>query len=235
MWQLDYEESWALKNWCFWAVVLEKTLQSPLDCKEIQPVHPKGDQSWVFFGRIDAKAETQLWPPHMKSWLIGKDPDAGRDWVQEEKGTTEDEMAGWHHWLYGHEFGWTLGVGDWQGGLTCCNSWGRKELDTTERLNWTEGLYIDKMGSPRLGLSHFKNYWPAKEVCKEDWRIAIKFKTNKTKQKKKKARENVVSRKERKNFKKKTWPWILWECFTVFFRNSFHLQFPWIYYLLTFL
>ena len=116
MWELDCEESWAPKNWCFWTVVLEKTLESPLDCKEIQPVHPKGDQSWVFTGRTDAKAETPvLWPPHAKSWHIGKDPDAGRDWGQEEKGTTEDEMAGWHHRLGAHEFGWTLGVGDGQG------------------------------------------------------------------------------------------------------------------------
>ena len=106
MWELDSEESWALKNWCFWTVVLEKTLESPLDCKEIQPVCPKGDQSSVFIGRTDAKAETPiLWPPHAKSWLIGKDPDAGRDWGQGEKGMTEDEMAGWHHWLVGHEFG----------------------------------------------------------------------------------------------------------------------------------
>ena len=104
--KLDSEESWAQKNWCFWTVVLEKTLESPLDCKEIQPVHPKGDQSWVFFGRNDAKTETiVLWPPDVKSWLIGKDPDAGRDWGQEEKGTTEDEMAGWHHRLNAHEFG----------------------------------------------------------------------------------------------------------------------------------
>ena len=120
-------------------VVLEKTLESPLPCGEIQPVHSKGDQSWVFIGRNDAKAETPvLWPPHVKSWLIGKDSDAGRDWGQEEKGTTEDEMAGWHHGLGGREFEWTLGVGDGQGGLACCNSWGCKELDTTERLNWTE-------------------------------------------------------------------------------------------------
>ena len=106
MWESDCEESWALKNWCFWTVVLEKTLESPLDCKEIQPVHLKGDQSWVFIGRTDAESETPvLWPPHAKSWLIGKDPDAGRDWGQEEKGTTEDEMAGWNHWLDGHEFG----------------------------------------------------------------------------------------------------------------------------------
>ena len=126
-------------HWCFWAVVLEKTLESPLDCKEIQPVYPKGDQSGVFFGRNDGEAETPvLWPPHEKSWLIGKDSDAGRDWGQEEKGMTEDEMAGWHHWLNGRESEWTLGVGDGQGGLVCCDSWGRKESDTTERLNWTE-------------------------------------------------------------------------------------------------
>ena len=139
MWELDCEEGWTLKNWCFWTVVLEKTLESPLDCKEIQPVHSEGDQSWVFFGRNDAKAETLvLWPPDAKSWFIGKDSDAGRDWGQEEKETREDEMAGWHHWLNGRESEWTQGVCDGQEGLACCNSWGRKESDTTERLNWTE-------------------------------------------------------------------------------------------------
>ena len=133
----SYKESWAQKNWCFWTVVLEKTLESPLNCKEIQPVHPKGDQSWVVIGRTDAEAETPiLWPPHEKSWLIGKDPDAGKDWRQEEKGTTEDEMVGWHHWLYGQEFGWTPGVGDRQGGLVCCGSWGCQASDMTEQLNW---------------------------------------------------------------------------------------------------
>ena len=122
----------------------EKTLESPVDCKEIQPVHPKGDhQSWVFIGRTDAEAETLiLWPPPAKSWLTGKDPDAGTDWGQEEKGMTEDEMAGWHHQLEGHEFGWTPGVDDGQGGLVCCDSWGRKELDTTEQLNWTELMKV---------------------------------------------------------------------------------------------
>ena len=127
-------------NWCFWTVVLEKTLESPLDFKEIQPVHSKGDQSWVFFGKNDAEAETPvLWPPHAKSWLIGKDLDAGRDWGQEKKGTTEDEMAGWHHWLDGREFEWTPGVGDGQGGLACCDSWGRKSrtrLSDWSELNW---------------------------------------------------------------------------------------------------
>ena len=139
MWELDCEESWVPKIWCFWTVVLVKTLQSPLDCKEIQPVHFKGDQSWVSFGRTDAKAETPiLWPPHTKSWLIGKDSDAGRDWGQEDKRMTEDEMAGWHHRLDGNEFGWTPGVGDGQGGLACCDSWGHKESDRTQWLNWTE-------------------------------------------------------------------------------------------------
>ena len=123
--------------------VEEETLESPLDCKEIQPVHSEGDQPWDFFGRHDAKAETPvLWPPHVKRWLIGKDSDAGKDWGQEEKGTTENETAGWHHWLDGCESEWTPGVGDGQGGLACCDSWGHKESDTTEQLNWTEVLSI---------------------------------------------------------------------------------------------
>ena len=135
----EIHTSKSMKNWCFWTVVLEKTLESPLDSKEIQPVHSKEDQSWVFFGRTDATAETLvLWPPHVKSWLIGKDSDAGRDWGQEEKGTTEDEMAGWHKWVDVHEFEWTPRVGDGQGDLVCCDSWGHKESDTTEWLNWTE-------------------------------------------------------------------------------------------------
>ena len=146
MWELDCEEGWAPKNWCFWTVVLEQTLESPLDCKEIQPVHSEGDWPLDFFGRNDAKAEIPvLWPIHVKSWLTGKDSDAGRDWGQEEKGMTEDEMAGWSHWLNGHESEWTQGDGDGQGGLACCDSWGRKESDMTERLNWTEGIisYMD--------------------------------------------------------------------------------------------
>ena len=144
MWELDCEESWEPKNWCLWTVVLEKTLESPLDCKEIQPVHFKVAQSWVFFWRIDAEAETPvLWPPHVKSWLIGKDSDAGRDWGQEEKGMTKDEMAGWHHRLYGHEFVWTPGVGDGQGGLECLDSWGRKESNTTEWVYWTDVVVDD--------------------------------------------------------------------------------------------
>ena len=139
MWELDYKESWALKNWCFWTVVLGKTLERPLDCKEIKPVYPKGDQAWVFFGRTDVEAETPiLWPADVKSWLIGIDPDGGKDWGQEEKGMTEDKMVGWHHRLNGHGFGWTPGVGDGQWGLACCISWGHKESDTTEWMNWTE-------------------------------------------------------------------------------------------------
>ena len=133
-----YRESWVPKNWGFWTVVLEKTLESPLDCKEIQPVHFEGDRPWDLFGGNDAEAKTPvLWPPHAKNWLIGKDFDAGRDWGKEEKGTTEDEMAGWHRWLNGCESEWTPVVGYGQGGLACCNSWGYKELDTTEWLNWT--------------------------------------------------------------------------------------------------
>ena len=127
-------------------VVLEKTLESPLDCKVIQPVHSEGDQPWDFFGRSDAEAETPvLWPLYVKSWLIGKDPDAGRDWGQEEMGTTEDEMAGWHHWLDGRESQWIPGVGDGKGGLACCDSWGCKELDMIERLNWTEHVTENKL------------------------------------------------------------------------------------------
>ena len=132
--------------------MLEKTLGSPLDCKEIQPVHPKGDQSWLFTGRTEVEAETWiLWLPDVESWLTGKDPDAEKDWRQEgqeEKGTTEDEMAGWHHWLDERESEWTLGVGDGHGGLVCWDSWGRKESDTTERLNWTDG-YMSFPGGAR--------------------------------------------------------------------------------------
>ena len=140
--ELDCKESWVPKDWCFWTVVLEKTPERPLDCKEIQPVHPKGDQSWVFIGRTDVEAETPiLWPPDAKGWLIWEDPNAGRDWGQVEKGTTEDEMVDWHHRLHGHEFGWALGVSDGQGVLACCSPWGYKESDMTEQLNWT-GQYL---------------------------------------------------------------------------------------------
>ena len=138
--RVGFEESWVLKNWCFWTVVLEKTLESPLDCKEIQPIHPKGDQSWEFIGRTDAEAETPiLWPPHAKSWLIGKDSDAGRDWGQEEKETTEDEMTGWHHqldgwvWVNSGSWWWTgrPGVLWFMGSQRVVHNW------VTE-LNWPE-------------------------------------------------------------------------------------------------
>ena len=139
MWGLDHKESWAPKNWWFWTVVLEKTLESPLDSKEIQPVHPKGNQSWIFTGRTDVEAETRvLWLPDVKNWLIGKDPDAGKDWRQEEKGTTEDETVGWHHWLNGDEFEQAPGVGGGQGSLACYSPWGPRQSDMTEGLNWTE-------------------------------------------------------------------------------------------------
>ena len=134
--ELDHKEGWVPKNWCFWAVVLEKTLESPLDCKEIQPVHPKGNQSWIFTGGTDAKGEAPtLWPCDVKSQLIGKDPDDGKDWGLEEKGVAEDEMVGWHHWLNGHEFEQALGDGEGQGSLACYSPWGCKELKMTERLN----------------------------------------------------------------------------------------------------
>ena len=138
MWELDYKESWAPKNWCFWTVVLEKTLESPLDCKEIQPVYPKGNQSWIVIGRTDAEAETPiLWSPDVKNWLIWKHPDGGKDW-RREKGMTKDEMVGWHHWLDGHEFEQAPSVGDDQGSLACCSPWRQKESDMTEWLNRTE-------------------------------------------------------------------------------------------------
>ena len=138
MWELDYKESWVPKNWCFWTVVLEKTLKSPLDYKEIQPVHRKGDQSWIFIGRTDVEAETPIfWPPDAKNWLIGKDPDAGKDWRQEEKGMTEDEMVGWHHQLNGHDFEHAMGVGDGLVSLAYCSPWCCKVgYDWVTELNW---------------------------------------------------------------------------------------------------
>ena len=142
MWELDYTERWAPKNWCFWTVVLEKTLESPLVCKEIQPVHPKENQSGIFIGRTDAEAETPiLWPLAAKKWLIWKDPDAGKDWRWEEKGMTKVEMVGWHHRLNEHEFEKAPGVGDGQGSLACCSLWGRRESHTTKKLNWTESVF----------------------------------------------------------------------------------------------
>ena len=138
MWELDYKESSVRKNWFFWTVVLEKTPESPLDCQEIKLVNPKGNQSLIFIGRTDAEAETPiLWPPDAKNWLTGKDPDPGKDWRQEEKGTTEDGMVGWHHQFDGHEFEQASGIEDGQGSLACCSPWGCKESDTTEQFNWT--------------------------------------------------------------------------------------------------
>ena len=159
MWELDYKESWAPKNWCFWTVVLEKTRESPSDCKKIKQVNPEGNQSWIFIGRTDAEAETPiLWPPDAKNWLFGKDPDAGKDWRQEERGTTEDEMVGWHHRLNGHEFEQAPGVGDGQRSLVCYSPWGHKESNTTEQLNWYIHIDIIKQTNgvcfwrrPRLG------------------------------------------------------------------------------------
>ena len=141
--ELDYKENWALKNWSFWTVVLEKTLESPLDHNEIKPVNPKGNQSWIFTGRTDVEAETPiLWPPNGKNWLTGKDPDPGKDWRQGEKEMTEDEMFDLHHWLDGHEFEPAPGVVDGQASLACCSPWGCKESDMAERLDWTDGSSI---------------------------------------------------------------------------------------------
>ena len=154
IWTMKKAEHWridAFELWCW------RRLLSPLDCKEIQPVHPKGDESWVFIGRTDVEAETPIpWPPDAKSWLVGKDPDAGKDWGEEEKETTEDEMVGWHHRHNGHGFGGTPGVGDGQGGLACCGSWGHKESDMTERLNWTE--WLSKTERKRDSLFHLYLY-----------------------------------------------------------------------------
>ena len=138
-WTIKKKKSWATKNWCFWNVVTEKTLESPLDCKEIQSVHPKGNQSWIFKGRTDDEAQTLiLWPPDVKNWLIWKDSDAGQDWKQKEKGMAEDEIVGWYHWVNGHEFEQVLGVDDTQGNLVCCCPRGHKELDITDWLNWRQ-------------------------------------------------------------------------------------------------
>ena len=157
--ELDYKESWVPKSWCFWIVVLEKTLESPLDGKESQTVHPKGDQSWIFIGRTDIEAETPiLWPSDSKNWLLGKDPNAGKDWRQEEKGMTEDEMVGWHHWCDGHEFEQALEGGDGQGSLACCSPWGCKESDTTERLNWTSWLNTN-FSYHTSKLCGFQSFW----------------------------------------------------------------------------
>ena len=144
MWEWDYKESWAPKNWCFWTVVMEKTLETPLDSKEIQSVHSKGNQSWIFIEKTDAETPI-LQPPNVKNWLIWKDPDARKDWRQEEKGTAEDEMVGCHHWLDGHEFEQALGAGDGQGSLVCCSPWGcRVEQDwvTELLLSWSLQHYL---------------------------------------------------------------------------------------------
>ena len=138
MWELDHYESWVQK-WCFWTVMLEKTLESPLDCKEIKPVNPLGNQSWIFTEGLMLKLKRQYFGhPYVKNWLIGKTPDVQKDWRQEEKGMTEDEMVGWHYRLNGHDFEQAPGVADGQGSLACCGSWGHKELDATERLNWID-------------------------------------------------------------------------------------------------
>ena len=175
MWELDCEECWAPKNWCFWTVVLEKTLESPLDCKEIQPDHSEGDKPWDFFGRTDAKAGTPvIWPPHVKSWLTGKDSDAGREWGQEEKGMTEDEMAGWHYQLDGREFWVNSGSWWWTGRLCVWRFMGLQRVrhDWATELNWTERncalrkyTHYNLCGSGGLA-SHF-NFWHCRKYIKQ--------------------------------------------------------------------
>ena len=164
MWELDHKESWALNNWCFWTVVLEKTLEGLLDCKEIQPAHPKGNQSWIFIGMTDAEAETPiLWPPDVSNWLIWKYHDAGNDWRWEEKRTTEDEMVGRQHRLNRHEFEQAPGVGNGQGSLACYSPWRHKELGTTEWLNWTDSMRGTSVGK-RCHMKHGA-YFELLHVC----------------------------------------------------------------------
>ena len=164
MWDLDHKESWASNNWCFWNVVLEKTLESPLECKESKPVNPIGNEPCIFIGRPDAKAEAPiLWLPDPKIWLFGKDPDAEKDWRQAEKGMTEDEMVGWHHRLNGHEFEQILGDRDGQESPMCCSPWGCKELEMTEGLSdWTaifHSVYVQQF--PYLFTCQWASFWVA--------------------------------------------------------------------------
>ena len=170
MCELDYKEVWVPKNWCFWTVVLEKTLESPLDCKEIKPVNPKGNQPWIFIWSTDAEAPV-LWTPDVKSQLIGKDPDAGKDWQQVEKGT----MVGWHHRLDGHEFEQASGVGDGQGNLACCSQWGRKESDTTERLNMSDSCWPHGLQHTRLLCSALPpRVWENLKLLHSKWNLPKK-------------------------------------------------------------
>ena len=167
MWELYYKESLVPKNWCFWTVALEKTVKSPLDYKEIQPVYPKGNQCWIFTGRTDAEAEAPiLWPHEVENWLTGKNPD-GKDWRQEEKGRTEDEMVGWHHWLDVHDLEQIPEVGDGQGGLVCCSPWGCKQLDMTEWLNWADGFLTVQN---RNLVFYWYCWWWSQEKWRNGWR-----------------------------------------------------------------
>ena len=168
IWELDHDESWAPKNWCFWTVVLEKILESLLDCKKIKPVNPMGNQSWIIIGRTDAEAETPIvWLPDTKRWLTGKDSDTAKDWRQEEKKMAEDEKVGWHHGLNGREFEQAPGVGDGQGSLACCSSWGRQESNMTEWLNWIE-LNWAELGLTQCWLApgaHVLDRWGPCRFC----------------------------------------------------------------------
>ena len=172
MWELDHKESWPPKNWCFWTAVLKKTLESPLDCKKIQPVNPKGNQSWIFIGRTDAEALI-FWPPDVKNWLIGKGSDAGKDWRQEEKGTTEDEIVGWHHQLNGHEFEQTLGVGDASGKPGMLQSIGSQRVRhncVTELSRWADAPYILRWPRPLLQVSSLRHQYPPQPSTDNPWK-----------------------------------------------------------------
>ena len=173
LWELDYKECWVLKNWCFWTMVLVNTLESPWDSKEIKPVHPKGNQSWIFIGRTDAEAEALiLWPPDAKNWLIGKDPDSGKDWKQ--KVIIEDEMVGWHHGPDGHEFEQAPGVNDGQGSLAYCSPWGSKESDTTEQLNWKSLQTVTAAMKLKDACFLEGKLWPRQSINKQRHHFADK-------------------------------------------------------------
>ena len=159
MWELDHKEGWALKNWCSWTVVLEKTLESPVDSKEIKPVNPKGNQPWILIEMTDAEAPI-LWLPDVNNWLPGKEPDAGKDWRQKEKRMTEDELVGWHHRFNGHEPGQPLGGGEGQGSLVCCSPWGRKESDMTWRLNNNNNYILKGLNAYIKSKVHSGKLWP---------------------------------------------------------------------------
>ena len=194
MWELDYKESWAPKNWWFWTAVLNKTLESPLDCKEVKPVYPKGNQSWIFIGRTDAEAETPIiWLLGVKSWLIWKNPDAGKDWRQEEKGTTEDKMVGWHNWLNGHESEHMPGDGKGQGSLACCSLWGHRVIHdwmTQQKQQQQSLLLISGQGQTLSSWAEERDFSLQSSRGAESSKQAIKYNYN-NKSNEKQAKETI--------------------------------------------